>query len=285
MSIWRRQLVLLQAGRCSGGDTNTIDMLFHLQEDGIEPIPGPDTLRAAVPLITPHHRATTKSSSDNAAATHTVNCTQCNRSSPDQPTITCSICSECIHLGCLKAGKYLECQGWHKQESPQYIGQLFNYPHFKFLCHSCVSKPSPILQDDITMRSIEHKLYILTSTMAGSVPDKETQQTTKSTPIHTIPSSTGEIAKALWTHIERKQHEHSDTDDDKRSVVDTGAPYNDTLRRIDRNRNDTTFAHQLIAELGIDPAHNSACFVSWAHSSGNFCLAKCAKDSKFILAF
>ena len=246
-----------------GGPPVTICLLcacaILLLVSGIEPNPGPDTPRAAVPtpcdepLVTPHRRATTKSSSDNAAAAHTVNCTQCNRSSPDQPTITCSICSESIHLGCLKAGKYLECQGWRKQEPPQYIGQLFNSPYFKFICHSCVSKPSPILQDDITvtMRSIEHKLGILTSTMAASVPDKETQQTTKSTLIHTIPSSTGEIAKALWTHIERKQHEHSDADDDKRSVVVTGAHYNDTLPRIDRNRNHTTFARQLISELEI----------------------------------
>ena len=57
------------------------------------------------------------------------------------------------------------------------------------------------------------------------------------------------------THIERKQHEHSDADDDKRSVVATGAPYNDSLRRIERNRNDTAFARQLVSELGIDPAH------------------------------
>ena len=107
------------------------------------------------------------------------------------------------------------------------------------------------------MRSIELKLDILTSTMAGSVPDTDAQQTSKSrpTPIHTIPSSTGEIANALWTHIERKQHEHSDADDDKRSVVVTGAPYNDSLRRIERNRNDTTFARQLVSELGIDPVH------------------------------
>ena len=91
--------------------------------------------------------------------------------------------------------------------------------------------------------------------MAGSFPDKETQRTTTSTPIHTIPSSTGENAKALWTHIEGKQPEHSDADDDNRSVVVTGAPYNDTLRRIDRNRNDTTFARELVTELGIDPAH------------------------------
>ena len=25
--------------------------------------------------------------------------------------------------------------------------------------------------------------------------------------------------------------------------------------------------------------------VDWAHSSGHFCLAKCAKDSKFLLGF
>ena len=244
----------------SGAPTVTICLLcacaILLLASGIEPNPGPDTPRVPTPcdapLVTPQRRQNAKSASDDA-----VNCMQCNISSPDQSTIKCSMCSESIHLGCLKAGKYLECQGWRK-EPPRYIGQLFNSPYFKFICHSCVSSPSsPILQDDITitMRSIEHKLDILTSTMAGSVPDKETRQTTTSTPIHTIPSSTGEIAKALWTHIERKQHEHSDADDDKRSVVVTGAPYNDTLRRIDRNRNDTTFARELVGELGIDPAH------------------------------
>ena len=216
-------------------------------------------------MVTPHRQATTKSVSDDAAAAPPVNCMQCNRPSrsPDQPTIKCSICRESIHLCCLKAGKYLDGQGWRKQEPPQYIGQLFNSPYFKFVWHSCVAKPSPIIQEfrrhhiTITMRSIELKLDILTSTMAGSVPDKEAQQTAKSrpTPIHTIPSSTGEIANALWTHIERKQHEYSDADDDKRSVVVTGAPYNDSLRRIERNRNDTTFARQLVSELGIDPAH------------------------------
>ena len=179
----------------------------------------------------------------------------CNRPPRDQPTIKYSICRKSIHLGCRKAGKYLEGQGWRKQESPQYIDQFFNSPFFKFICHSCVSNPSSILQDDITitMRSIEHKFDIRTSTMTGSVI--ETQQTTKSTPIHTILSSTGEIASAPWSHIERKQHEHSDADDDKRSVVVRGAPYNDPLRRIERNRNDTTIARQLVAELGIDPAH------------------------------
>ena len=187
-----------------------------LLASGIEPNPGPDTPRVPTPcdepLVTPQRRQNAKSASEDAgAAAHPVNCMQCNRSSPDQSTINCSMCRESIHLGCLKAGKYLECQGWRK-EPPQYIGQLFNSPYFKFICHLCVSNPySPILQDDITitMLSIKHKLDILTSTMAGSVPDKETRQTTTSTPIHTIPSSTGEIAKALWTHIERKQHEHS----------------------------------------------------------------------------
>ena len=29
----------------------------------------------------------------------------------------------------------------------------------------------------------------------------------------------------------------------------------------------------------------SSSWTDWAHSSGNFCLAKCAKDSKFLLAF
>ena len=221
-----------------GGPPVTIVLLcacaMLLLASGIEPNPGPETPRVDLPtpcdepMVTPHRRATTKSVSDDAAAAPPVNCMQCNRPSrsPDQPTIKCSICRESIHLCCLKAGKYLDGQGWRKQEPPQYIGQLFNSPYFKFVCHSCVAKPSPIIQDGITitMRSIELKLDILTNTMAGSVPDKEAQQTAKSrpTPIHTIPSSTGEIANALWTHIERKQHEHSDA---------------------------------LVSELGIDPAH------------------------------
>ena len=238
-----------------------------LLASGIEPNPGPETPRVDLPtpcdepMVTPHRRATTKSVSDDAGAATPVNCMQCKRPSrsPDQPTIKCSICRESIHLCCLKAWKYLDGQGWRKQEPPQYIGQLFNSPYFKFICHSCVAKPSPSIQDDITitMHSIELKLDILTSTMAGCVPDTDAQQTSNSrpTPIHTLPPSTGEIANALWTHIERKQHEHSDADDDKRSLVVTGAPYNDSLRRIERNRNDTTFARQLVSELGIDPAH------------------------------
>ena len=151
---------------------------------------------------------------------------QCNRTTPDQPTITCSICNESIHLGCLKVG----CQVWRK-EPPQYIGQLFNSPHFKFLCHSCVSKPFPIIQDDITvtMRSIEHKLDILSSSVVGATTDTNTGTTTSrqkpsfaettakavvrqieqshrlpQQTTHPSPSPSG-IANEVWRHIEKRQ--------------------------------------------------------------------------------
>ena len=171
---------------------------------GIEPNPGPDTHRLPTPcdepLVAPHRRATTKSTSDDAGAANTANCMQYNRTSPDQPTITCSICSESIHLGCLKAGKYLECQGWRKQEPPQYIGQLFNSPYFKFICHSCVSKPSPILQDiNITMRSIEHKLDILTCSVIGATTDTNIDTTTS----RQKPSLAETTAKAGVRQIEQ----------------------------------------------------------------------------------
>ena len=122
------------AGRCSGGGSNGDPLLavcLWTFAAG-KPNPGPDTPRTDIPtpceepLVTPHRRQTTKSVNDNAGAAPHVNCMQCNRTSPDQPTIKCSICRGSIHLGCLKAGNYLEGQGWRKQEPPQYIGQLFN---------------------------------------------------------------------------------------------------------------------------------------------------------------
>ena len=176
--------------RGGGGPTVTICLLcacgLLLLASGIEPNPGPDTPRTDIPtpceepLVTPHRRPTTKSVSDNAGAAPHVNCMQCNRTSPDQPTIKCSICRGSIHLGCLKAGNYLEGQGWRKQEPPQYIGQLFNSPYFKFICHPCVANPSPILQEDISfiMRSIEPKLDILTSSVVGATTDPDTDITT-----------------------------------------------------------------------------------------------------------
>ena len=52
------------------------------------------------PLVTPHRRQTTTSTSDDAGAAH-VNCMQCNRTCPDQPTIKCSLCSASISSGLL----------------------------------------------------------------------------------------------------------------------------------------------------------------------------------------
>ena len=269
-----------------GGPLVTICLLcacaLLLLASGIEPNPGPDTPRVPTPcdepLVTPHRRATTKSTSDDAGAANTVICMQCNRTTPDQPTITCSICNESIHLGCLKVGKYLECQGWRK-EPPQYIGQLFNSPHFKFLCHSCVSKPSPIIQDDITvtMRSIEHKLDILTSSVIGATTDTNTDTTTSrqkpsfaettakavvrqieqshrlpQQTTHPSPSPSG-IANEVWRHIEKRQTETREADDHKRSVIVLGAPFDESKTRIERNRVDTTFVRHLASTLGIDP--------------------------------
>ena len=69
------------------------------------------------------------------------------------------------------------------------------------------------------MRSIEHKLDVLTSTMGGSIPDPDSE---------TVPQTTTAkadvIANAVWHHIERKQTERSDADDMKRTIVVTGAP-------------------------------------------------------------
>ncbi len=102
---------------------------------------------------------------------------------------------------------------------------------FKFICHPCVAKPSPILQDDIsfTMRSIEHKLDILTSSVVGGTIDPDTDITTSRQkpsfaettakavvrqieqsnrlPLqttHPSPSPSG-IANEVWRHIERRQ--------------------------------------------------------------------------------
>ena len=44
-----------------------------------------------------------------------------------------------------------------------------------------------------------------------------------------------------------------DADDMKRTIVVTGAPYNDTRRQINRHRDDTTFARDLVHKLGVDP--------------------------------
>ena len=58
-------------------------------------------------------------------------------------------------------------------------------------------------------------------------------------------SATGEIASALWHHIEKRQTEQNNTDDMKRTIVVTGAPYDETTNQHDRRRVDTTFAKEL----------------------------------------
>ena len=251
-----------------GGPSVTIRLLFAcallLVASGIEPNPGPATPRVVLPtpcdepLVTPQRRPTTKSTSNDAEATPPVTCCmQCKRTTPDQSTISYSLCHESIHLGCLKAGNYLEGQGWRKQEPPQYICQLFNSPSFKFICHSCVSKPSPILQYDTTIastvRAIENKLDFLTTTMIGNILNDTTHQSQPSFAEVTAKavarsieqtrpqeqhkpdaSATGEIASALWHHIEKRQTEQNNTDDMKRTIVVTGAPYDETTNQHDR---------------------------------------------------
>ena len=119
------------AEHCSGGGgpSVTIRLLLAcallLVASGIEPNPGPATPRVVLPtpcdepLVTPQRRPTTKSTSNDAEATPPVTCCmQCKRTTPDQSTISCSLCHESIHLGCFKAGNYLEGQGWRKQEPP-----------------------------------------------------------------------------------------------------------------------------------------------------------------------
>ena len=45
----------------------------------------------------------------------------------------------------------------------------------------------------------------------------------------------------------------------KRTIVVTGAPYDDTRRQIDRHRDDTAFAQDLVHELGVDPGKIQLC--------------------------
>ena len=100
------------------------------------------------------------------------------------------------------------------------------------------------------MRSIERKLDVLNYTMGGDIadPDSETVGPPRTT------AKADVIANAVWHHIERKQTERSDADDMKRTIVVTGAPYDDTRRQVDRHRDDTAFARDLVYELGVDPA-------------------------------
>ena len=65
-------------------------------------------------------------------------------------------------------------------------------------------------------------------------------------------SDTGEIASALWEHIEKRQNDKTDSDDMKRTIVVTGAPYDDSHNPADRRRDDTAFAKELVTKLGID---------------------------------
>ena len=134
---------------------------------------------------------------------------------------------------------------------------------------------SPILQDDITitMRSIEHKLDILTSSVVGATTDTNTDTTTSRQKPSFAETTTKAVVRqieqsnrlpqqttlpspspfGMWRHIERRQTETSEADDHMRSVSVLGAPFDESKTRIERNRVDTTFFRHLASTLGIDP--------------------------------
>ena len=67
-------------------------------------------------------------------------------------------------------------------------------------------------------------------------------------------SASGEMASALWEHIEKRHTEKNDTDDMEHTIVVNGAAYEETHNQSDRRRHDTTFAKELVTKLRIDPA-------------------------------
>ena len=133
-----------------------------------------------------------------------------------------------MHLGCLKyAAHYVEGPGWRSQDQLQYLSQLFNTPSFRFTGHTCIDKtPGDNTQHDYiasTVRrpTIEHKLDFLTTTMIANILNDTTQQpqpsfveatakavarSTEEIRLKEQPkpdaSASGEIASALWEHIE-----------------------------------------------------------------------------------
>ena len=228
---------------------------------GIESNPGPVTPANSRERVTSQQRPPSVSASIDPSPAAlpnqprqpqtTTTCMSCNKAMCDKNrSIRCVICQSVIHLICLKTANYLEGPGWRSQEPPVYLGQLFNTPSFNFTCHGCVGQTDDNTQStDVitTMRSIEHKLDVLTFTMGGSIADPDSE---------TVPQTTAKadvIANPVWHHIERKQTERSHADDMKRTIVVTGAPYDDTRRQIDRHRDDTAFARDLVHQLGVDP--------------------------------
>ena len=150
------------------------------------------------------------------------------------------------------------------------LSQLFNTPSFRFTCHTCIAKtPDDHSQHDSiasTVRTIEQKLDL---TMIGNILSDTPQQpqptfaeiTAKAVArsieesrpkVQPDTSASGEIALALWEHIEKRQNDKTDSDDMKRTIVVTGAPYDDSHNPAKRRRDDTTFAKELVTKLGID---------------------------------
>ena len=251
-----------------------------LQISGVETNPGPVTPQTPGNrhLDTPERRST-----DPPPTPRNVNidsaCMQCHKNVAGDETraIRCGKCGLKMHLACPKSAHYIEGPGWRSQDPPQYLSELFITPSFRFTCHMCIDKtPGDNTQHDYiasTVRTIEHKLDFLTTTMVGNILNDTTQlpqpsfaEVTAKAVVRSIEeirpkeqpkpdaSASGEIASALWEHIEKRQTEKNDTDDMKRTIVVTGAPYEETHNPSDRRRDDTTFAKELVNKLGIDPS-------------------------------
>ena len=225
------------------------------------------------------HRSATTPHATSTSTTTVSACMQCSKNAVGDETraIRCGKCGSKIHLACLKSAHYIEGAGWRSQDPPQYLSQLFNTPSFRFTCHTCIAKtPDDHSQHDSiasTVRTIEQKLDLLTNTMIGNIlndtrspqqPQPTFAEVTAKAVARSIEESrpkeqpkpnssdTDEIASALWGHIEKRQNDKTDSDDMKRTIVVTGAPYDDSHNPADRRRDDTAFAKELVTKLGID---------------------------------
>ena len=90
---------------------------------------------------------------------------------------------------------------------------------------------------------------VMVQAVARSI--EEIRQKEQSTPHASV---SGEIVSAKWEHIEKRPNrEKNDTADMKRTIVDTGAPYDETHTPSGRRRDDTTNAKELVNKLGTDP--------------------------------
>ena len=79
-------------------------------------------------------------------------------------------------------------------------------------------------------------------------------------PASDAPTSSGDVANVIWQHIEKRQLDHSESEDMKISIVVTGAPYIETHTTQERRRDDITYVRHLITTLGADPSHTQRVF-------------------------